>query len=162
MTEPTPDPFPHELVYQSVPEHRNAPMLVKLAGIFALVSAGLSFIGALYMAGMCIFMGYMAAHVAPGAGPPPPPFPIAIFYVVYGAFGVAAIAVGVVKIIGGLKLLRGGKNTWGWALAAAIVGCVELMWCSLGCVLPLAAGIFTIIILCQEHVRAYLRARPDR
>jgi hypothetical protein len=85
-----------------------------------------------------------------------------IVLMVYGAPGAASLLVLAPKLIGGLKLLRVRKRAWGWGLAAGIVGCMELWMAFPFCVpivAPLAAGIFTIVILSLTHVRRYLAAR---
>lgn len=54
------------------------------------------------------------------------------------------------------KLLRKGRRgAYGWGLAAAIVACGHV-WFSYGCVVPLAAGIFGIIVMVQEPTRRYI------
>ena len=41
-------------------------------------------------------------------------------------------------------------------LAAGIIGCTQL-WCCYSCLLPMAIGIFTIIVLSLSNTRNYLR-----
>src|ERR1051325_1052781 len=89
-----------ELTYQSMPEFRNAPTLVKLAAIFSLVSAGLSLIGGFYMFALTIFMTFIMKSSPPSPGGPPPPMMMGFFYIYYGVLGMCAFAVCVVKVIG--------------------------------------------------------------
>ena len=104
-------------------------------------------------------VGPPATIFAPAHSPPLGSFQAYFFLVIYGGEGALALGAAAVKFIGAVKLLRRARNAWGWGLAAGIVGCVEL-WCSLGCVIPLAVGIYTIIILCFEHVRRYMQIAP--
>jgi len=156
------NPAPADLDYQSTSPFGNAPTLLLLATIFNFVMAGLDFLYAIAMVGFTIFMYFMLERIAavppPAGGSPGPPLPH-WFPLIYGAMAVPALGAAVVNLIAGLKLKRHSQGAWGWALAAAIVNCLQL-WCNWGCVVPMANGIYSIIILCQPRVQAFLRARP--
>ena len=129
--------------------------MLRLVAIFNFISAGIDLLYALAMIGVAIFIPVMIAQenargVPAGSSPPP-----ALFAVIYGACAVLSAAVGTVKLIGARKILARGCNAWGWGLAMGICGCPQL-WCGLFFVLPLAAGIFTIVIMCRQDVRTYL------
>jgi len=147
----------------------SAPLLVKLAAIFNLVMAGLDVIYGLLLAALVVLIIAMG-HAPAGASAGPELFPgrpgeemkpedVKIASAVYGVMAFMSLGVAVVKLIGGIKLLRHSRGAWGWGLTAGIVGCVQL-WCSLFCVLPLAVGIYTIVAMSMESVRRFL-ADPD-
>ena len=146
MTNP---PAPFEIAYATPSPYGNAPILVKLAGIFLLVIAGLDFIYGVVIAIMGFAMGVDVAH---DASPPP----MALFVGIFGGLTLLSLSVCAVKITAGVKLLRRRYHAWGWGLAGGIICCMQL-WCSYFCVIPMAAGIFTIIVLCQQSVIRYLR-----
>jgi len=159
MTDPI-DPYnpaPDGVNDPTLSGYGNAPSLVKLSAIFMLISAGLTGIGVLYMIFLAVFINSIFGHGGIAGPPPLPPFYLRI---IYGAMAVFALVVAILKTIAGLKLLRGGTRAWAWGLTSGIVSCIELLWCSLACFLPMAAGIFTIVILCKPNVQAYLRERP--
>ena len=60
-----------------------------------------------------------------------------------------------VKAVNKLQLAR--PHAWGWALAAGIIGCTQL-FCASCCCLQVAAGVYTVVILCLENVRRHLAA----
>ena len=80
--------------------------------------------------------------------------------VAYGICAVISLLQGILKMIAATKLRRRSKYAWGWGLAAGIASCMELQ-CSLFCVLPLAMGIYMIVILCRQNVQSYLRTAPQ-
>jgi hypothetical protein len=105
---------------------------------------------------MTLFMPWVLSQSAAGgggAGTAPPPTWVLV--ALYGGMGIMSIAVGVLKLVGGLKLMRLRPGAWGWGLAAGIAGCPQV-WCSLFCVMPLAVAIYTIVVLCRQDVRWYL------
>lgn len=156
-----PEQQTYEVQYQTPPPQGNAATLVRLAAIFMLVAAGLHMLSVLIHVGMAIFIPWVMTRdprVMAGPGSPPP---IWIFPVMYGAYALVALAAAVVTFLGGMKLLKKRKGAFGWGLAAGIMCCLSI-WCSIGCILPIGAGIYTIVILCLEHVRAYLRDEMAR
>jgi hypothetical protein len=177
MTMP-PAPPSLELNYETPQPGGNARLLVRLAGIFTLISAGIDLLHAAISIGMIVIMHFaMSAAAAaaaapppggapavapPAAGPPPPvaPFPMTAYYFLYGTPGALSLITMIVLVIGGTKLLRMRKHAWGWGLAMGIVNCCQA-WMVMGCCLlyigPLAAGIYTIVILCLPHVRGYVQ-----
>jgi len=148
------DPLPPnlELSYQAPERYGNAATLVKLAGIFNIVSFALDLVYGIGMGALCVLFISTSAH---GGSAPKPWVPVAIF----AGFGVASFLVAIPKCIGAFKLLRQGKNAWGWGLAAGICGCVQV-WtfepCCLPMILFMGIGIFTVVISCLTNVRAYL------
>jgi hypothetical protein len=158
MTYPTePQPPSPELNYQSGTPYSNAPTLVLLTVIFNFVLAGLDCLYALLMIVGGIFMYVMFHKLAgmptrPGAPPPPEWVPL-----VYLAIAPLVLGASIVNFLAAMKVKRHAPNAWGWGLAAAIVNCVQL-WCSWLCIVPLANGIFSIVVLCQPKVQAFLRS----
>ena len=141
--------------YGQVPADATVKKLIMLAFIFDFVMAG---IDAVYGIGMIVAAfvvpAIITASAAAGpAGASPPP-PTAVLVVIYCGMGLVSLLAGIVKLIAGLKMKRNSRGAWGWGLAAGIVACVQL-WCSFFCVLPMAAGIYSIVILCREDVRSY-------
>ena len=158
-----PEP-PVELAYETPPAWGNAPLLVRLAAIFAFVTTGLDVVHALVAGGAAGFMYYTFTHmpVAPAGGAPAPalPMPPIVFCLIYAIPAALSLLVIGFKLVGAIKLIRLGRNAWGWGLATAILQCTEL-WqvepCCVMFILPLGAGVYTIIILCMPHVRRYLQ-----
>ncbi|HVS72826.1 MAG TPA: hypothetical protein VHQ47_16335 [Phycisphaerae bacterium] len=149
------------LGYEPPEGYESAPKLVRLAGTFNIIVAVLDILSALGLGTMIVLL---ATGIVPEAmldsepgmalgGSRPP---LALFLVTWGCCAALEIAVAVVKLVGATKLLHTSRNAWGWGLATGIVGCGQF-WCGLTCVLPMAAGIYTIVILCREDVRRYLR-----
>jgi hypothetical protein len=161
---PSPQP-PVDLAYQTPLPHDNAPTLVKLAGIFTLVSAGFDLVHAGIGIAVAVVMYYTFTHQPPAAPGAPAglPFPPVVFAAIYGLPGLLSLAVLGFKIAGGIKLLRRSPRAWGWGLAAAIIGCTEVWMfspCCLMPILPIGIGIFSIVVLCLPNVRLYLRLGP--
>jgi len=158
---------PTELTYASVRPFGNAALLLRLAVIFTFLSALFDLLGTIVYVGLIFFMRNLGSRISTGttsttsAASMPSTFPMTMMLIEYAVFAGLAFVVGITKLIAGIKLHRLRAGAWGWGLAAGIVGCIEL-WCSLGCVIPLAAGVYTISILSFAHVRAYMLAPPDR
>jgi hypothetical protein len=177
--EPTPSPVPvspapMDIAYETPPPGGNAPTLIRLAGIFGMVSCGIDLLYALGMGGLSVGMHYLystvipaaaaAAPPAPGAAPPPamPPGTVWLMVATYGIPALLSLLVLTPKLIGASKLLRQGRSAWGWGLAMGIICCSQLWMfqpCCVPYLLPLATGIYTIIILSLPHVRTYLVAK---
>jgi hypothetical protein len=138
----------------------NASMLVRLSFIFFYIVGGIDFLAVPFFI-VYIFLFPMMLHASGPGGAPPPP--AAVSYIVSATYGLCALISllqGILKMIAATKLRRRSTGAWGWALAAGIAACLQLQ-CSFFCVLPLAAGVFTIVILCRENVRRYLREIPN-
>ncbi len=155
MSEP-PQEFPTDLMYESSPPGRNASLLLKLTMIFTYIVCGLHLMGGLLQTTLAIFMPYAMQVRPPAAAPGAPAPPAALFAVIYGVLAFVALAAAIVNFIAADRLRKRQRGAFAWILASAIVNVAGIFWCSLGCVLPLAAGIFTIVVLCQEGVRKEL------
>jgi hypothetical protein len=152
---PQPDPL---LSYQTPPPHGNAPLLVRLAGIFLIVAAGFDLLYAIGMGVLSGFMYYMITTAPPPRGPGgPPPALLALIYAVPGTLSL--LVCGPI-LFGAIRLLRGGSRTWAWGLTSAILCCCHI-WMFMGCcavmVIPIGAGVYSIVILCLSNVRQYLQ-----
>ncbi len=133
------------------PPADNAAKLVRLAVIFNYVSVGLD--GALFLAGLGIGAVIAAApDLAPRNPGDPPTWLIAVIYL---GVGLLACALGAVKFIATRKFHLRRPNAWGWGLTAGILGCAQLL-CGSCCCLQVAAGVYTVVILCFDNVRQYL------
>jgi len=160
MTQLPPNDYgaqPPELNYATVDIYASARQMVKLAAIFNLVMAGIDGLATLaYIAMAIAFPLVMRSSGAsmPATGPFNLP-PDILLPVLYGGYGLASLAVGIVKVIAGMKLLRRRRNAWGWGIAAAITGMPQF-WCSIFCVIPLAVGIFTLVAMVRGNAREYL------
>jgi hypothetical protein len=160
--QPPPDPFLPDISYATVTGSREGT-LVRLAVIFNYIIAGADVLAALLQLAM---MGLMYFVIQKGGMGPPPPGPapglpptfVILIYPVYALFALSAATVNFLSA----QALRKRKPTaFGWTLASGIVNCFALLWCSLGCVLPLAAGIYSIVIMCLEPVRMHLQNGPQ-
>lgn len=154
---PPGQPPPFEINYQTPPATGNAALLVRLSAIFNFVSAGLDLMYLAYAVFFCLRLYYtmgVAMHRpgAAGAAPPPPGF-MTWMIVVRALPGLLSLLSIPLKAIAALQLLRSGRLAWG--LAAGIEGCLEV-WTCFCFPLTLAAGVYTIIILCLQPVRIYL------
>lgn len=160
MTQLPPNDYgaqPPELNYATVDMYASARQMVKLSAIFTLIMAGIDGLATLAYIGLAIAMPLLmrssgASMPATGPGMMPPEMLMALLY---GAYALMSLAVCIVKIIAGMKLLRRRRNAWGWGIAAAIAGMPQI-WCSLFCVLPLGVGIFTLVALLRGNAREYL------
>ena len=156
---------PLELSYQTPPPWGNAPLLVRLAAIFAFVTVGSDVLHVLMAGAITGGWYYLLTHWpvppagAPAGAPVMPAPPSMMIGWTYALMGVLSLLVIPFKLVGAVKLLRRGTNAWSWGLAAAVLECIAL-WqaapCCVFVVLPLGAGVYTIIILCFAHVRRYL------
>lgn len=156
MSEP---PVMADLPYEPI-RYDNAPTLVRLASIFFYITGAIDFLAVpLFVAYVFFFPMFLRAGTRPGAAPPPA-LMAPIVSAAYGLCALVSLLQGILKMIAATKLRRRSPGAWGWALAAGIAACLQLE-CSLFCVLPLANGVFTIVILCMESVRRYLREIPD-
>ena len=160
------------LSYQTPLPHHRARTRVMLAGIFNTVLAGLNFLGGLGWGAMTAFMWYlfdkmahMPATTYPGgpAAPPPTTMPKESLWLILGIYAggaVLSLVVAVVQLIAGIKLLRRRRSAWAWAIAAGVVSCTEL-WFSVMCVIPLASGVFTLVVCFMPGTREYLVAEEQ-
>ena len=163
MTQAQPPNSQHQLAYMSVTNpYRNAPTLVLLAVIFNYVMAGIDLLYGLSCLGFAIFMYFTitSTTVTSGSGIPPERW-IALLY---AGPAIPSLAVATIKIIAATKMRRRSRHAFGWGLAAGIVGCIQI-WCGVlcmpACIIPLGVGIYTIVIVCLDYVRAYLADRPQ-
>jgi len=166
MTQPT--PAPPTLTYQTPHPYGNAPLLVRLAAIFTLVAAGTDLLGTAWSAVTLAIM-YIATQfdtasgaAIPPRGPAPFPGPQAVMWIslaIHGGAFLIGLLCTVVKTVAGIQLLRHSRRAWAWGLAAGILGSFPLssfLSCSLFCLLSLPAGIYTLVVMCLQHVRRFL------
>jgi hypothetical protein len=151
--------FPPDLQYPSV-EYGKSPTLVQLGYIFLYIMGGLDFLAVPFFVAYIFFFPMILKAAPAAAGPPPPPFLAAVMGVMYGVFAAISLLQGILKMIAANKLRKRSRHAWGWGLAAGIASCTQIQ-CSLLCVLPLAMGVYLIVILCRPQVQAYLRAAPE-
>ncbi|HVX85764.1 MAG TPA: hypothetical protein VH253_13360 [Phycisphaerae bacterium] len=148
---------PLEIAYAQALPHGNARILVLLAGIFTLVSGGLDFFYGCAMAFDAVIFSTVVA-----SGPSSATMPAFMKWMWAGYAAVAALSLVYcgVKIFAGIMLLRKRRHARGLGLAVGIMGCTEF-WCSLFCFIPLAFGVFTLVVMCLGNVANYLRD-PNR
>ncbi|HEY4329957.1 MAG TPA: hypothetical protein VGN88_09485 [Phycisphaerae bacterium] len=152
---PPESPPPIELAYETPAPSGNAPMLVRLAGIFLLCSAGLDLMYLIYQVVITVIMGFTGS-LSLGGAPGMPPVLSVMVWVSRILPIVLGLVAGTLKTIGGIKLLLKGKHAWGLGLTGGIAASLEFWSCPC-CFLSIAAGVYTIVILCLGHVRVYLR-----
>ncbi|HVT80292.1 MAG TPA: hypothetical protein VHM90_06500 [Phycisphaerae bacterium] len=163
-----------ELNYETPPAGGNANTLIKLAAIFNFISAGFDFLHLVWGICLVVLMNYIFS-IAPPAPPPPavpgppgapavapaPPPPKWVVFLMYGAPGILSMVVSPIKLVAAFKLLRLRKRVWGWSLTAGITGCCQwwmLMGCCVMLIVPIAAGVFTIVVCCLPHAREAMLA----
>ena len=147
---PLPDDFPgQQPLNYFPPAGNNAPALVRLAVIFNYVSAGLDL--CLFLLGAGLSVLFLSGVVPMDPGDPPP----MLLGVIYIFVAVLALATAIIKFVGTRKVSRGGPGAWGWGLAVGILGCVQIVTGNCIC-LQVAAGVYTIVIVCFSDVKAYL------
>ncbi|HEY4328995.1 MAG TPA: hypothetical protein VGN88_04605, partial [Phycisphaerae bacterium] len=139
----------------------NSPKLIQVTAILNLVMAGLDFLwgGVMVVVLIVIGAGGMSPEELSGDAGPGGATPKWLFILVAGIFALFCAIAGILKLTGGVKLLRRTRFAWGIGLSGGIVGCMQL-WCSYFCVLPMGIGIFTIVVLALENSRRYLRENP--
>jgi len=164
------EPAPPDFYDGSYPAGDNAapyggaPLLVKINAITNIVMSAIDVFWALFLGilAICLATGTMGLHDFNGPerqGPTPGDPPVVVVAVVMGGTAVVSFLAGILKLVGGIKLLRRSRGAWGFGLAGGIVGCLQV-WCLYFCVLPMAVGIFTIIIMALENTRRYLHDNP--
>jgi hypothetical protein len=152
--------FPPDLPYPSN-VHGKAPTLVQLGYIFLYIMGGIDFIAVPVLVVYIFFIPEIMKAGGPGAGPSPPPAFLAMMGVMLGICAFVSLLQGILKMIAATKLRKQSRHAWGWGLAAGIAACTQIQ-CSFCCVLPLAMGIYLIVILCRADVQNYLRAEPEK
>jgi len=164
--EPVP-PNPYDgsyAVYDNPAPYGSAPLLLKIAGIVNIVMAGIDILYAALWAivAICVATGALDPQLANLPERPavaPGDIPNSVLVAVILGIGVLALAAGLLKLIGGIKILRRSSGAWGFGLVSGILGCLQI-WCSYLCLIPLAVGVFTIVVLSLENSRRYLRENP--
>ena len=130
----------------------SAPTLVMLAGVFNAVLAGLSlFMGIGCAIGAIVAPILMRAELASSTDPPP----LWVFPLIYGGIGLLALIAGCIYTVAAFKFLKKRPNACTWGMIAGITACLNL-WCGGACVIPMACGIFTIVVSSQSAVKTYL------
>jgi len=151
------DPFAPDLNYQGNRPYGAAPTLVKVVGIMNIVTAGIDILwcGLLSVFAIMFGTGNLPKEFQGPEGPLPPGASLNLVALVLCGMALLSVVAGVLKLIGGIKLLRKSRGAWGFGLAGGIIGCVQL-WCSYFCVLPMGVGIFTIVVMALGNTRRYL------
>jgi hypothetical protein len=165
MNYPTPSPY------------GNAPMLVKLAGIFNIVVGALTILFAVVQGVWAVFMRAMlTAPTAPSGtttvwgipfsttttGSPMPGAFQWIFVALYAGAALLDLISGIVEISAGVALVRRSRRSFGWGIAALVASFLSVFSsffgvCCLVAILPLGSGIYTLVVLCFDNCRRYLR-----
>ena len=170
MSEPQPS---YPLEYQTTSPYGNAPTQVKLAGVFNLIMGSINALAALLYLGVCAFMylwlsgripamGSMAASgpaTMPSIAGLKPEWFLSLFYVGYAILNLLSAGGG---IAAGIAILRRWPSAFGLAIVAVATQFLASFTCSLLCVLPLGCAIYTLVILCMDQTRRYLRDIPPK
>jgi hypothetical protein len=169
---PEQPPFDNSLSYASTNPYGNASTLVRLAGIFNLIMGGINAFAALIYIGIVIamhfvftgrisgMMGIPPATYPAGASPPtrmsgmPPEW---IFLAIYSGYGLLNLAAGGIELAAGFGILK--RKSWAFpmSIAAISAGFLVSFTCSLMCILPIGNAVYTLVIICMENSRRYLR-----
>ena len=169
MSELPPDssftPPPVELSYETPRQYGNAPLLVRLAGIFNLVSAGLDLLYVVSRIVMLIFFLTMlkGAMMVPPPGPgaaPATPMPTWLPLLLQGIPALLSLIACGLKVWAGIAFFRLRRRTWAVGLTGGIAGVIEFWSCPC-CIVNMGAGVYTIVILCMPHVREFIQAREN-
>lgn len=154
MSQPPPyDPYGQQgpMDYYSPPPEDKAPKLIRLAVIFNYISAGLDAAASLMTLGLGLLVMIVPDMAPRNPGDPP----AQVLGAIYVAIGCLMAGIATVKFIAMSKLRRASPQAWGWSLAAGIIGCAQVFFISC-CCLQVAAGIYTVVILCLSNVKAHL------
>ena len=160
--EPSASPLPAQpidLAYETPQPSGNAALLVRLAAIFLLVSAGLDLIGFAWGVISAGINFWSRRNFGAGPAPGVPVYLEAFMIVALVVPPLLSLGEAGIKGLAAWKFFRAGTRQWGWGLAAGIASCCEIWSCPC-CFASWATGIYTIVILCLPHVRAFLAA-PD-
>jgi len=127
----------------------NAALHVKLIGIFDIIAGGLSILWGLLMVFGIIGVLTGAMEEDPNAPP------AAVMIVLYIGMLILGIGAGIVDILAGVRVLKRRPGSRKLALVAAIVCCASAWGC---CIWPLclAAGIYSLVALNKDSVKAAL------
>jgi hypothetical protein len=156
MSEQLPPPPPPAIDYQTPPPRDSAPTLVHLAAIFNFVAV---FFDALYIMSRVLTLavtGVALAMPPPGGavGAGPPGFQWIVLAITILPMLLTLLIAGV-KVAAGVQMLRRGRGAWILGLLAGIGGVTEF-WTCFCWIFSIAAGAYTIAILCLPNVRTYL------
>ncbi len=158
--------------YQATSPYGNAPTMVRLAGIFNVIMGGINIVAALVYVGAAIFMhlfltgrlsgvlGMPAPAMSPAgstmprmAGMPPEILMVGL-YVVYALLNLVA---GTLELTAGIGILKRKPWVFGKSIAALSAGFLVSFTCSLMCVLPIGNAVYTLVVICMENCRRYMR-----
>jgi hypothetical protein len=163
MSEPLPPS--HQLNYEATSPYGNAPMLVRLAGIFNIIVGSLSLLFALIQVGVGI-MAYLANSGRLGTAPAtaPDPFGDAMMMGICGGAGLFNLVTGLLQIVAGISLLRKTPRAYGFGIAAVVASFAAVLgyWvvCCFVSIFPLGCAIYMLVVLCLDHCRRFLRNQP--
>lgn len=115
----------------------------KPPGIALVVAGALTIVGGL---GNCLL------GILPAADPSTPDEAKGMAFIVWGFLACVAIALGIVTIIGGMKMQS--LQSYGFALTASILCMLPCHSC---CIVGLPIGIWSLVVLMQPDVKAAFR-----
>jgi len=160
MSEPQRPP----LDYLTATGYGNAPTQVKLAGIFNIVLGGISALAALLYVGMAVFMYVLFTRGIGGTTMPATAMPSLLglppqwfIGILYGGQGLLNVVAGTIEILAGMALLKRTPRAFGWGIVAITAAFLSSLSFSLFCILPLGTAVYTLVILCLERPRQFLR-----
>ena len=155
---------PRERYRDDRPDDEYAEAKVTTPAVGLIVTGGLGIAWGMLVGSCCLFGAIMAAAGAPGQPNNPNPqaanaqaFGNAVGAAFYGVWGLLAIAMSTVTLLGGLKLKR--LSGMGLAMTGAILALVP---CSPCVILGLPFGIIAIIAMNDPEVTAVFAARRRR
>jgi hypothetical protein len=148
-----PDYFPPDLGYQPQMPHSDGYRRLNLVRVFTGVSLGLDVIHMVACAGLAVLM-FVAPSAPPPPGPPAPALPMWLMGALYGGLSLLTLCCGILKLICLIKFRRLTPSGRKWMTTAGVVGCCQMVGASC-CWLQVVAGIYTLVIINTERVRAY-------
>lgn len=129
---------------------------LRMVGIFNIVAGGISLLVTL-IAGLAALtiMALPSEELQRQLSASGTPIPPAFIIYVYAIPALLSLPAGIIQISGGVALLRRSISAWKLGYASAIVSLISL-WLSCGFILTLACGIYTLIVLNDQQVKALL------
>jgi hypothetical protein len=75
-------------------------------------------------------------------------------------YGLLNLAAGGIELAAGVGILKRRRWAFPMSIAAISAGFLVCFTCSIMCVLPIGNAVYTLVIICLENCRRYMRNPP--